>query len=454
MAKPIVALVGDPMWAKAPYSTVWRENAWRSWITHPAPPATGCLPTRNGMASRSLWWIRAASTPPSAAAKTRFRLARPISSMQIRTQAEMAIQEADAVLFLMDAISGVTPADQEVAQILRRNQQMRRWANPGRPSSWWSTKPTAQPLRQEASEFYELGMGEPYPISAVHGTGTGDMLDALVASFPEQEPKKPKMNSVKIAIVGKPNVGKSSLLNRLVGEERAIVSPIAGTTRDAIDTQIEFDGIPVTLIDTAGIRRRGKIEPGVEKYSVMRSMRAIERCDVALLMIDADHRHHRPGCAYRRLYPGSLEERRGAGQQVGRRSKKTTYTMEEYTDTHPPGTEFHGLRADAVHLGQDRPARGPGDADGAAGAGRAPGAPDHLAAQPAAPGAQDKPSAHFAVPGKPLKIYYGTQVRSDPPTFLLFCNDPKLAHFLRICVTWKTPSARNIPSPERPSALS
>ena len=126
-----------------------------------------------------------------------------------------------------------------------------------------------------------------------------------------------KTISVKIALVGKPNVGKSSLLNRLAGEERAIVSPIPGTTRDAIDTVMEYEGVPVTLIDTAGIRRRGKIEPGVEKYSVVRSMRAIERCDVALLMIDATTRDHRPGYPHRRVYPGRMEEHGGAGQQMG-----------------------------------------------------------------------------------------------------------------------------------------
>ncbi len=140
--------------------------------------------------------------------------------------------------------------------------------------------------RNTVPEFYELGMGEPYPISAVHGTMTGDLLDDLVANFAAEEEEEDD-NSVKIAMVGKPNAGKSSLLNRLIGHERSIVSPIPGTTRDAIDTKMEFDGLPLTLIDTAGIRRRGKVDPGVEKFSVIRSMRAIERCDVALLMIDA-----------------------------------------------------------------------------------------------------------------------------------------------------------------------
>ncbi|MGC8856335.1 MAG: GTPase, partial [Anaerolineae bacterium] len=166
--------------------------------------------------------------------------------------------------------------------------------------------------RNEASQFYELGLGEPYPISALHGTGTGDLLDELVAAFPPQTAEE-EDDSIKIAIVGKPNAGKSSLLNRLVGEERAIVSPIPGTTRDAIDTKFEYQGIPITLIDTAGIRRRGKIERGVEKYSVLRSFKAIERADVALLMIDA-HRNHCARCAHCWLHFGGLEIVRGAGE--------------------------------------------------------------------------------------------------------------------------------------------
>ncbi len=172
-------------------------------------------------------------------------------------------------MLVVDAISGVTPADREVARILRRNQKMVDGVA-GPPVFLVVNKADSAQIRSSVAEFYELGMGEPYPISSVHGTGTGDLLDVLVASFPEQEAPV-EDDSAKIALVGKPNVGKSSLLNRLVGEERAIVSPIPGTTRDATDTVMVYDDIPVTLIDTAGIRRRGKVEPGVEKYSVVRT---------------------------------------------------------------------------------------------------------------------------------------------------------------------------------------
>ena len=205
---------------------------------------------------------------------------------EIRFQAEIAIREADAVLFLTDVESGVTPADSEVAQILRRYQKDidgELWP----PVLLVVNKCESQSRRDDAYQFYELGMGDPHVISAQHGTGTGDLLDALVNSFKQWIGEEDDDDSLKISIVGKPNVGKSTLLNRLAGEERAIVSPIAGTTRDAVDTELIYNGEPITLIDTAGIRRRGRIEPGVEKYSVLRSFQAIERSDVALILIDA-----------------------------------------------------------------------------------------------------------------------------------------------------------------------
>jgi GTP-binding protein len=204
----------------------------------------------------------------------------------IRIQAQVAINEADAVLFVNDGEAGVTSPDLEVADILRRSQKKLPNGTFWPPIFVVVNKCETRERRDAAPQFYELGLGDPIAISAVHGTSTGDLLDLLVASFPEQATDE-EDDSVKIALVGKPNAGKSSLLNKLVGEERAIVSPIPGTTRDATDTKIEVNGLEVTLIDTAGIRRRGKIEHGVEQYSVLRSFKAIERADVALLMIDA-----------------------------------------------------------------------------------------------------------------------------------------------------------------------
>ncbi len=202
---------------------------------------------------------------------------------QIKAQALQAISQADAIIFMVDSVHGITAADEEIAEILRRNE--------GKPILVAANKADNPKRGDDAVEFYSLGLGEVYPISAYHGIGVADLLDGLVDALNENPPDENDVDEddiLRIAIVGRPNVGKSSLLNLLIGEERVIVSPIAGTTRDAIDTEITWHGQTVRLVDTAGIRRRGKIEPGVEKYSVMRTMRALERADVALLLIDAE----------------------------------------------------------------------------------------------------------------------------------------------------------------------
>jgi len=200
---------------------------------------------------------------------------------QIRAQALLAINDADAVIMVVDGVSGITAADEEIAEILRRSQK---------PVFVAVNKLDTVKRSNEALEFYGLGVGEVFPISSIHGLGVGDLLDALYFSIEDLTamPDQPEEDHhLRIAIVGRPNVGKSSLVNRLLGEERVIVSSVAGTTRDAIDSTISYHNEPVTLIDTAGIRKRGKIEPGVEKFSVIRAMDAVERCDVALLLLDA-----------------------------------------------------------------------------------------------------------------------------------------------------------------------
>jgi GTPase len=201
---------------------------------------------------------------------------------QIKAQALTAVEQADVILFLVDAIHGITAADEEIAEILRRTQK---------PILIAANKLDNHNKRDDAFEFYSLGLGEVYPISAYHGLGVGDLLDGVVEAFaqiPDDISGDDDSEILKISIIGRPNVGKSSLLNLLLGEERVIVSPIAGTTRDAIDSEIMWHGERVKLVDTAGIRKRGKIEPGVEKFSVLRTMRALERSDVALLMLDAE----------------------------------------------------------------------------------------------------------------------------------------------------------------------
>lgn len=424
MQKPFVALVGRPNVGK---STLFNRLAGEPLAIVDDTPGT----TRDRLLSESEWNGRAFHIVDTGGIDPTSGRSDPLSVgsadyiEQIRRGAEVAIREADVVLFLVDALSGVTPADKEVAQILRRNQKTVD-GQPYPPVLLVVNKADNQTFRMGAAEFYELGLGEPHPISAVHGTGTGDLLDVLVASFPP-ETKTEEDDSVKIALVGKPNVGKSSLLNRLVGEERAIVSPIAGTTRDAVDTKFEYEGIAVTLIDTAGIRRRGKVEPGVEKYSVIRSMRAIERADVALLMIDAVE-----GISAQDAHIAGyvLEEQKSTVVLVNKWDavEKDSETMQLYTEQIRRDLNFisyvpilfisvkTGQRVDqvmplALKVQEERLAR--------------------LTTAQLNKVLQEAQDAHSATSssGKSLRIYYGTQVRSDPPTFLIYCNDPKLAHF-------------------------
>lgn len=194
-----------------------------------------------------------------------------------REQAEVAIAEADAIIFMVDGRDGLTTADADVAEVLRLTNK---------PVILAVNKADSPERSLDAVEFYALNLGDPIAMSAYHGIGTGDVLDALTAQLPivDEDSTDP---AIKIALIGRPNVGKSSLLNRLLGHERSVVSDVPGTTRDSIDTRLVHEEQEILLIDTAGIRRRGKIEQGVEKYSVLRSLRAIERCDVALLLIDA-----------------------------------------------------------------------------------------------------------------------------------------------------------------------
>lgn len=198
---------------------------------------------------------------------------------RVRAQVELAIQEADVIVFMCDARAGITPSDIEIAEMLRRTNK---------PVVLLVNKADNAALRQEVFDFYSLALGEPIAISSTQGKGTGDALDVIVAALPpEHDEKEEEDHRPRFAIVGRPNVGKSSLLNAILGQERAIVSETPGTTRDAIDTIVRYRDRELRLIDTAGIRRRGRIAPGVERYSVLRAQRAIDRADVALLLIDA-----------------------------------------------------------------------------------------------------------------------------------------------------------------------
>ena len=204
----------------------------------------------------------------------------PTSSLweQVRAQVEVALDESDAIIFMTDVVEGVTPSDLAIAQSLRER---------GKPIALAVSKVDNPRRELDATEFYALGLGDPLPISAYHNLGIRDLLSKLDELLPEPADEENETEGLKLAIVGRPNVGKSMLLNSILGHGRVIVSETPGTTRDAVDIPFEFNGEPVTLIDTAGLRRRGRIEHGIEQYSVLRAVRAIERSNVCLLVIDA-----------------------------------------------------------------------------------------------------------------------------------------------------------------------
>lgn len=428
MSKPLVALVGRPNVGK---STLFNRLVGERLAVTDAIPGT----TRDRLLAEAEWvgyyfdvmdtgGIDPTQTGPGGGL-TPLSIGSADFIEQIRLQAEAAISQADVVLFVTDVTAGVTPADQEVASMLRRMQQVKD-GQPTPPVLLVANKADSIKRDNLAYEFYELGMGDPFPISAVHGSGTGELLDALVSLFRNQGQTE-EDDSVKIAIVGKPNAGKSTLLNRLLGEERAIVSPIPGTTRDAIDTHLSFNDIPITLIDTAGIRRRGRIEPGVEKYSVVRAMDAIERSDVVLLVIDAV-----TGITAQDAHIAGyiLEAWKSTVVVVNKWDalEKDTFTMQVHTEKIRQELNFldyvplvfisakTGQRVDqvlplALQVQEQRLTR-----------------LSTSQINQVLQTAQDQHQAPSSS-GRQLRIYYGTQVRTDPPTFMLYVNEPSLAHF-------------------------
>jgi GTP-binding protein len=348
---------------------------------------------------------------------------------QIRIQAQQAARDADGVIFLVDGAEGLNPADYEVAKILRRNQG-KRSGKPWPPIILAVNKCENDKRRKAAIEFYELSFGDPHPISAIHGTGIGDMLDLLFEELEDliqPSDKEDEAVTVNIAIVGKPNVGKSSLLNKLLGEERVIVSPIPGTTRDAIDTILTYHGERIRLIDTAGIRRRGKIEPGVEKYSVLRTLKAIERADVVALLIDATE-----GVTAQDTHIAGmiLEKMKSVLVIVNKWDAihKDSWTMPDFTNnirmelnfldyvpvlfiSAKTGQRVAQVIPTALRVQEERIRR--------------------IATSDLNRVIRDALNVHAppSKAGKRLKIYYGSQVRSDPPTFLFHVNDPRIVHF-------------------------
>ncbi|HSB91251.1 MAG TPA: ribosome biogenesis GTPase Der [Anaerolineales bacterium] len=422
MSKPVVALVGRPNVGK---STLFNRLAGERLAVVDDRPGT----TRDRLVAEAIWNGVAFDIVDTGGIDPRAGRGREPLSLDsadyvdaIRLQAQQASAEADAVVFLVDGVDGPTPADHEVAGLLRRL--------PSPPPIFLVVNKCDSPeSRSRAVEFYELGMGDPLPVSALHGLGIGDLLDRLVGALgaaPEAG-AEPDDEGLPIAIVGRPNVGKSSLLNRLLGEERVLVSPLPGTTRDAVDTHLTYHGTPITLIDTAGIRRRGHIAPGVEKYSVLRALKAIDRADVVLLVLDGLE-----GVTAQDAHIAGLvlDKAKSAVVLVNKWDlvPKDAHTMPAYAERLRADLNFFdfvpvmfvsartGQRTSqilpmALRVQEERLRRIP--------TGELNRLVQEAVDRHAAPGRG----------GRPLKILYAAQVRSDPPTFLFHVNDPLLVHF-------------------------
>jgi GTP-binding protein len=337
---------------------------------------------------------------------------------EIRSQVEIAMAEAEVIVFLVDVETGVTGPDEDIAKLLRRTDK---------PVLLAVNKADNKKRRDQAVEFYALGLGDPIPVSALHGTGTGDLLDAVVESFPFSDEEEEEDASIKIAILGRPNVGKSSLLNKLLGEERVIVSDVPGTTRDAIDTRIEYNDQGLVLIDTAGIRRRGKIKPGVEKHSFLRAVKAINRADVCLLLIDAGEMVTAQDA---HIASYIIQEAKSVVVIVNKWDtiEKNTYTTNEFSkviraslkflDYVPllfisakTGQRVHKVLPLALQVNEERLRRIPTSEV------------NRLLRQAVAEHPPKGQHRHR------LKFFYATQAGVNPPTFIFFVNDRTLLHF-------------------------
>lgn len=337
---------------------------------------------------------------------------------QMRDQANIAIEIADVIIFLTDIKQGVTAADKEISLMLKKSKKpvvlvCNKADNYGKTSD-------------DIYEFYNLGLGDPYPVSSVNAIGIGDVLDAIYEEFPETE-KEDDEETIKVAIIGKPNVGKSSLVNKILGENRVIVSDIAGTTRDAIDSNFENEFGKYVFIDTAGIRRKSKVDEQIEKYSVMRSLLAVERADVCLLMIDANE--------------GVTEQDRkiaGEAHEAGKATiivinKWDTYEKDEHTIEQYKKQVYNDLAylsyAPIIFISAKTGQR-----------------VNKLFEMINMVANQNAMRISTAVlnqvlneaiaivqpptdKGKRLRIYYMTQASTKPPTFIVFVNDKKLFHF-------------------------
>ncbi len=408
MSKPVIAIVGRPNVGK---STLFNKIAGkRISIVEDTPGVT-----RDRIFADGEWCGREFTLIDTGGIEP---YSKEIIPEQMRLQAQLAIDMANVIIFMTDIRDGLTAADRDVCTLLQKS---------GKPVILTVNKidtPGEPPL--EFYEFYNLGIGEPFAVSSLHKMGVGDILDECVKHFPDFSSEK-EDDSLKIAVIGKPNAGKSSLINKILGENRVIVSDIAGTTRDAIDTKYERDGVKYTLIDTAGIRRKAKVTDSLERYSAVRSISAVERCDVCILMIDASegiseqdariagYAHDEGKASIICVNKWDLIEKDNSsvnkftqevrdklsfmtyapilfisaktGQRIDKIFELTEYVSNQNSMRLQTGV-LNDCLAEAV-----------------------------MRVQPPS----DK--------GKRLKLYYMTQVSVKPPTFVIFVNDSTLAHF-------------------------
>lgn len=338
---------------------------------------------------------------------------------QMKMQAQIAIDTADVVVLVTDIHSGVTATDKDVASMLLRSKKplilcVNKVDNVGAPPP-------------EIYEFYNLGAGEPYPVSSVHGIGTGELLDAVFEHFPPEIDESEEDDTIKVAVIGKPNVGKSSLVNRIIGEDRVIVSNIPGTTRDAIDAAFERDGQKYVFIDTAGIRRKSKVEDSIERYSVLRSFMAVERADVALVMIDATE-----GVTEQDTKIAGFAHEQGKAIVVAVNKwdavKKETMTMEHFRRdierdlgfmTYAPVVFISALTGQRIDTIFEKIRHAYAQNTMRISTGKLNEILTEATAKVQPP--TDK--------GKRLKVLYITQCAVKPPTFVIFCNRAELFHF-------------------------
>ncbi|MCI8839899.1 MAG: ribosome biogenesis GTPase Der [Oscillospiraceae bacterium] len=409
MAKPLVAIVGRPNVGKSMLFN--KLTGKRLSIVEDTPGVT-----RDRLYAQAEWRGRTFDLVDTGGIE-------PGTDDQIlsfmREQAEIAIASATVIVFVCDIRTGMTAADQDVAGMLQRSKKPVVLAV-NKMDSTGHTDP-------DMYEFYNLGLGDPYPVSAVHGHGTGDLLDACFEFFPPKDLEEETDDVVKVAIIGKPNVGKSSLVNRILGQERVIVSDVAGTTRDAVDSYLEKEGQKYLIIDTAGMRKKSKVDDRVEKFSVLRATMAIERSDVCVIMIDAQE-----GVTEQDTKVAGLAHEAGKAcvivvnkWDVIEKDGKTMQRMEEDVRrdlsymTYAPVlfiSALTGQRVDRLFTLIDNVVN--------QAAMRIPTGVLNQVLSDAQARVQPPTDK-----GKRLKIYYMTQIGVKPPHFVIFCNDAKLFHF-------------------------